>query len=327
MNHFWKTVFSYYVEFCQKIQFKTANDFLCTSLWLNKSIGTEKIFFADWFKNGIHTIADILNSDGSVMSQEEISSQFGVSLNFLNYYTIRTLINKVKVKNKLEINCKIDRPFIPYCIKSLISGIGSKPIYQLLQDQKVEPKNEAKWKLDLPLGNDDTIWKLVYKTCFFSIQDNSYIWFQFRVVHRIIGVQNLLYKTKISQTDMCRLCQRNVETINHLFADCERVDTLWNNLESWIKMRISCTIRIDKTMRILGYLQPGSEFWALNLILLSTRYYIFHTAKNGATLSIYQLQNFLKNVYLEQESVSSFKNSSHVFGKNWSVWKSLFTDI
>ena len=58
LNPFWKIVFSYYMQFCQEIKVKTNDEILGTSLWLNITVGTDQIFLVDWFKNGIHMIAD-----------------------------------------------------------------------------------------------------------------------------------------------------------------------------------------------------------------------------------------------------------------------------
>ena len=42
---------------------------------------------------------------------------------------------------------------------------------------------------------------------------------QYRVLHRILGVQQLLYKIKLSNTENCQLCNEHSETILHLFSD------------------------------------------------------------------------------------------------------------
>ena len=36
----------------------------------------------------------------------------------------------------------------------------------------------------------------MYKICFYSIEDNEYIWFQYRILHRILGVCDLLSEMK-----------------------------------------------------------------------------------------------------------------------------------
>ena len=42
LNPFWKVVFTYYNSFCINVKIKTNYDILCSSIWLNKSVGTEK---------------------------------------------------------------------------------------------------------------------------------------------------------------------------------------------------------------------------------------------------------------------------------------------
>ena len=58
------------------------------SIWLNKSVGTEMIYFPDWFLNRIHVIGGIIQSNDGVFSLEEINSKIGFSPNFLNYVTV-----------------------------------------------------------------------------------------------------------------------------------------------------------------------------------------------------------------------------------------------
>ena len=55
---------------------------------------------------------------------------------------------------------------------------------------------------------------------------SSYIWFQYCVLHRILGVKELLVKMKISECNRCRLCDQSAESIIHLFSECTISNTL-----------------------------------------------------------------------------------------------------
>ena len=100
---------------------------------------------------------------------------------------------------------------------------------------------------------------------------NNIKWFQYRVQHRIIGVHDTLYKCKISDDNICRLCQTSVETISHLFAECEISNYLWENMILfWIQSLTGISIHLDKNVKLLGFLGPPSYFWPLNFILLLT---------------------------------------------------------
>ena len=327
LNPFWKTVLQYFNEFCQLVKPKTNLDISCTSLWLNKQLGTENIYFIDWFKKGVHVIGDIIKQDGNILQFDEIKTMFGFRPNYLNYLTVRSLVRKFFEKNQISNRFYFCRPHMPLHIRVLLgSQAGSKNIYCVLQQTEGNIfNNELKWNqnLDCP----DIPWRLIYKTCFYSVSDNNYVWFQYRIIHRILGVQDNLYKMRISDTDICRLCGEQKETIIHLFSECSKSTTLWQNLISWINSAISMKIDLNKVDEILGYAKVDGKFWPLNLILLVTRHYIFTCARDDQRLNIYHLQNLIKKIYIEQETLSKINSKSDSFEKNWSIWKNIFVNI
>ena len=331
LNPFWKKVFSYYNHFCQQSQnIKTNEDILCTSIWLNKSLGTEKIFFANWFKHGIQVVGDILNSEGNIFPLEEIEKKFNFTVNVLNYFTMRALTKKYISMNGKDINFDFRRPHIPMHIRALLgSSTKSKHVYlKLQQNESCIQKHEQKWTLDLHLIEPTSdSWSTIYKICFHTLRDNTFIWFQYRVLHRILGVQQLLYKIKLSNTENCRLCNEHSETILHLFSDCQESNNLWKNVTSWINTSLNMQLHLDMNMKILGNIEPGPNFWPLNFILLVTRHYIFTRAKKFGKLNIYHLQSILKKIYSEQEALSKLENNNKFFEKIWSCWKNLYKNI
>ena len=140
--------------------------------------------------------------------------------------------------------------------------------------------------------------------------------FQYRVLQRIIGVQDWLFKTKVSDNSDCRLCQEHTESTAHFFSECKFWNDLWENVASWIKSQTKETVIITKNMKILGCLEPCAYFWPLNFILLITRYYIFTRAWLLGDLHIYHLQQKIQNRYLEQECLSKINSTDRGFTKN-----------
>ena len=53
------------------------------------------------------------------------------------------------------------------------------------------------------------------------MKDNSLIWFQYKVIYRLIGVKHYLHKIGLSSSPTCILCHENEETLYHLFVSCE----------------------------------------------------------------------------------------------------------
>jgi hypothetical protein len=42
-------------------------------------------------------------------------------------------------------------------------------------------------------------------------------WFQYIIIHRILGTNSLLYKINQKPNDKCSFCLEEVETIEHIF--------------------------------------------------------------------------------------------------------------
>ena len=84
---------------------------------------------------------------------------------------------------------------------------------------------------------------------------------------------------KISDTDNCRLCGEHSETITHLLSEYTKSISLWENLLFWIQSSINIRIDLNKTYKILGFIEQDQNFWPLNFILIITRFYIFTSAE------------------------------------------------
>ena len=295
LNPFWKTVFSYFMELCRKVKVHSRQDIVSSSLWFNTHIGTDNLFFPDWFKHGIYSIGDIIHTNGNILSLPEMKNRYNFSINFLNYFTVKKVLQNFITLYQQSNTFGFQRPFIPFHIKDLLlPGSGHKSVYFQLQQKINKPrKNELKWCLELDIVQDNDFWKQVYKICFCAINDNEYIWFQYRILYRILGVNELLVKMENAENDTCRLCHCHVESPTHLFSECTVTNALWNNVVSWIETKISIKLHLDKISKTLGYLEQDNFFWPLNFFLTITRYYIFTCAYKHQDPNIYCLHLFI----------------------------------
>ena len=182
---------------------------------------------------------------------------------------VSEFINHHKTDEKFEM-C---RPYIPFHIKFIAnSQTSTKSIYLAISDKEVSHTNEIKWNESLTEIIDKENWKNLYKACFFAINDTVFIWSQYRILHRILGVNYYLYKTKISDTENCRLCQTSKEILGHLFSECPKVYNLWQNVYAWINQKLNLNLNFNATILTLGYPISDISFWPLNFILIITRY-------------------------------------------------------
>ena len=76
----------------QKKSISNRSEILASVLWHNPDISDTPLFFLNWYKHGITYVADILGSNGSILSQHELEQKYALKINFLHYHNIKILI-------------------------------------------------------------------------------------------------------------------------------------------------------------------------------------------------------------------------------------------
>ncbi|XP_052059423.1 uncharacterized protein LOC127700023 [Mytilus californianus] len=73
-------------------------------------------------------------------------------------------------------------------------------------------------------------WDLFYMHPFKCSVSNKLIIFQYKILHRILCTNDLLYKCKLKETHLCSFCNETKETIEHIFWECYIVNIFWLQL-------------------------------------------------------------------------------------------------
>ena len=103
------------------------------------------------------------------------------------------------------------------------------------------------------IDSEQSFWSVVYKLGFKLIQDNKFIWFQYKIINNILDTNYYLNKVKIQNYNTCQLCNSYPETISDLFSQCDKAVELWNNVKHCITNRTSIYLELTDTTKILEY--------------------------------------------------------------------------
>ena len=106
---------------------------------------------------------------------------------------------------------------------------------------------------------------------------------QFKILHRIIGVNNLLFKMNIVSSQKCLYCQLYNESIEHLFFDCLEVKSFWLQLSHILQQDGLLDSGFTKQDVLLGIYRIG-DYQLVNLLILFGKNYIFSSRNNPLTL-------------------------------------------
>jgi hypothetical protein len=83
---------------------------------------------------------------------------------------------------------------------------------------------QERWKKEL--NTEIVNWDMIYKIPFYCTKNNQFSVFQYKILHRILSTNSLLFKCKLKETQHCNLCNETKETILHLFWECNIVKSM-----------------------------------------------------------------------------------------------------
>ena len=167
-----------------------------------------------------------------------------------------------------------------------------------------------KWDIELSLNTANNIiwWEKLNLTIHKNYKDCKLKWFQFRIIHRILGTNSFLNKIGYSDTNLCTFCNNSVETISHVLYYCEYSSQLWQRFENWIKDFYEFDINLDNASILLGFTEK--KYYSLNIIICNFKYYIYKEKLNNKIPRFENAKKYFLN-YL--------KLQRYIFKKNFNI--------
>ena len=196
-----------------------------------------------------------------------------------------------------------------------------------MNQQVLDFKFKKKWLRDLALDIPEQQWKQIFNACFKTVKDNFLIWFQYRIIHRILGTNKLLFEMNLKDSPLCSICQDQTETLMHLFVTCSKVSQIWSDLEDWILKLTKFKINFSVQDKLLGRIHFDPFFLPINTIIIVTKYYIFTSSKTNRLPNIFEMQKRLKIVYDDQLLVAQVNSKQTDFNNKWAQFKTLFNNV
>ena len=197
-------------------------------LFYNEEILVNKksIFNATCFEAGVFYVSDLMESTDKFMSHETFCSNFKIKINFLEFHGMvgaaKNFLKNNEIKDK---NCSSNfniRPIMPPLIDIILRNTtGAKPFYNLINSNDDFPTSQTSWEKKFLQKFDAAERQNIYSLPFILSQNSNLQWFQYRLNHRIIGTNDLLFQMNITTDNKCTFCKNEVENIIHLFWECK----------------------------------------------------------------------------------------------------------
>ena len=116
-------------------------------------------------------------------------------------------------------------------------------------------------------------WKNIHSLPFKSTIDTKLRSFQYKYIMRILPTNQFLSKCNIINSSLCDFCNRQPETLEHLFWECHFVRAFWTQIHNFC-IANNQTFNLCYENISFG-LYNSSSFNLLNCIILLAKYFIF----------------------------------------------------
>jgi len=317
-NLFWKDVFKHMKNLFKKCIPNTAHEFLAEHIQYNTSILRDKktIYVKEWHDYNIFLIRQLLNLDGKFFTFNEFLIKYpGIRTNFLLYEGI---INAIKgYQHRLNIILTREYSLINNIVWQCIKK-GNKYIQQILNYNLDTPAATSRWNTCFENLN----WKEIFLHCYKTSGDVQLRWFQTRLLHRVLPTQRYLFLCKIKDSPLCNFCEKDEQSIVHLFFDCDLVSKFWNDLLVLLKEKCNhChDIYFDQELILFGLKLNVHTDAVLDLIILMAKFYIYKCKLQDTQPILNTFTLLLQNRYNIERYIAAVNDKTSQFDTTWAPY-------
>ena len=145
------------------------------------------------------------------------------------------------------------------------------------------------------------------------------MWFQLKLLYRILGTREYLNKINIVNSSDCTHCHEK-ETIVHMFVECDRVKVFWREIEKLIYETNGLKIHFSKFDILFGYQNLDRNRVPLNVFLLISKKYIYDINRKNGILNLMALKHKFQQTYFDEYYLAMLKDKQDFFTKLWEKW-------
>ena len=163
-------------------------------------------------------------------------------------------------------------------------------------------------------------WGSFYSLSHLCTNDTCLIYFQYRVLHRILPTNVYLYKIGFTDSEMCTFCKNQPESLEHLFYDCTSVKTFLDIVIKWLN--IDTSSKMSRTNMLLGW-PVNQNNKVFNWFMLQFKYFVYISKCKKSTLHFNAFKAFTK-IRFEIETNFISKKKPLEYNGIWREWAFLF---
>ena len=75
--------------------------------------------------------------------------------------------------------------------------------------------------------------------------------FQYKVTQNVLTLNPVLCKTGFKESNLCTFCNREKETIYHIFYRCTKVNSFWNQVRHWFNNTTNGSFDFTRAIHVM----------------------------------------------------------------------------
>ena len=155
-------------------------------------------------------------------------------------------------------------------------------------------------------------WEKVHCTNFFCTNDTKLRSFYFKIFHKSIGLNEFLFRIKRVESPNCIWCNKNVESLIHLFCECEKVTPIWLFLTYKISQFVS-NLNVTNFEKLFGV--TNDKF--ITYLFLLLKYHIYSCRFTDKLPNIDMFKSSVKKQKELEYSLAKKRNRLPIHFKKW----------
>ena len=241
-------------------------------IWNNSLIRIDNnvVMYKSLLSKNVMFVSDLFDQDNVPLPFDHFKHAFGIdSFPFTLYHGLINAIPQAWRRSHcvgtMSLNGTID-----FLDKVCQSTSASQVIYlRLINRLSKAPTSRIKWQTHFTTFTDDD-WRRFFMMPHLTASEAKLRYFQFKFLHRIIATNRLLYLMKKNDSDVCSFCGTAVETLEHLFWECNVTASFILDVEARVLRR---QFYFSKRDFFFGYGDATNHPY--NFLILHIKYYIY----------------------------------------------------
>ena len=297
-------------------------DILMQPLWgnMNLTINRKCLYFKQWSCQNIIYIKDVVNCDGSFLTEYQIKQKLQDTRNWIaEYFQVKKCVEKLlsKFNRILYTNVVVRTNYYMTTKEAKVNIVNqkSKFFYELLVNKEmVIPNHQHIWQECF--YSENIIWSKVYQCKCINMPVTKLAEYNFKLLNKILPTSDMVAKWNLNVSHLCHTCNE-VDNLEHMLFKCSLVVDIWKIIMNQLQINITW-----KSV-VLGYkyAYTGNVILFINIIITVVSYSIFkynmkckcsdtHLTKLGMSnfiandINCYvNIQKYLKKPFITQDEI------------------------